>query len=330
MLGVKIKMNTLLKVENLKTSFFTKSGEVEAIRGIDFTIGHGEIVGLVGESGSGKSVTAKSIMGLIKEPGKIIDGKIIFKDKDLAQLSKAEMSKVNGNEIAMIFQDPLSSLNPVFTIGDQLGDVIRKNKKLSRKEVQDIMIAQLKRVGIPSPEERIQNYPHEFSGGQRQRIMIAMALCCEPDFLIADEPTTALDVTIQAQILELLKSIRDYEQKSILLITHDLGVVAEVCDRVVVMYGGHIMEEGDVFDIFDKAKHPYTIGLLQSIPKLDREKEDRLKAIEGYAPSLINPPPGCPFAPRCSLATEKCHKELPEMKSYGNQQARCWQIEVNE
>lgn len=330
MLGVKIKMNTLLKVENLKTSFFTKSGEVEAIRGIDFTIGHGEIVGLVGESGSGKSVTAKSIMGLIKEPGKIIDGKIIFKDKDLAQLSKAEMSKVNGNEIAMIFQDPLSSLNPVFTIGDQLGDVIRKNKKLSRKEVQDIMIAQLKRVGIPSPEERIQNYPHEFSGGQRQRIMIAMALCCEPDFLIADEPTTALDVTIQAQILELLKSIRDHEQKSILLITHDLGVVAEVCDRVVVMYGGHIMEEGDVFDIFDKAKHPYTIGLLQSIPKLDREKEDRLKAIEGYAPSLINPPPGCPFAPRCSLATEQCHKELPEMKSYGNQQARCWQIEVNE
>lgn len=322
-------MKAILEVSNLKTSFFTKTGEVEAVRGIDFEIANGEIVGLVGESGSGKSVTAKSIMGLIKEPGKIIEGSVLFKGKNLTTLKDNERSAVNGKEIAMIFQDPLSSLNPVFTIGEQIGDVIRKHKKLNKKELKSLIAKQLNRVGIPSPEERMDSYPHEFSGGQRQRVMIAMALSCEPDLLIADEPTTALDVTIQAQILELLKSIRDKEKKSILLITHDLGVVAEVCDRVVVMYGGHIMEEGNVFDIFDTPKHPYTIGLLDSIPKMDRATDEKLKAIEGYAPSLINPSAGCPFAPRCIFASEKCHKELPDMKNYGNQKARCWNLEVS-
>lgn len=315
----------LLEVKGLKTSFYTEEGEVEAVRGIDFEIKKGEILGLVGESGSGKSVTAKSIMGLIQNPGEIKSGSIKFQGKELIGLSQKEYNGINGKDIAMIFQDPLSSFNPLFTIGHQIGDVMNRHGKKT-KNLKDRIIDQLRKVGIPSPKERIDSYPHEFSGGQRQRGMTAMSLSCSPDLIIADEPTTALDVTIQAQILNLLRNISLEEEKSILLITHDLGVVAEVCDRVIVMYGGHIMEEGSVFDLFDTPKHPYTKGLLNSIPSLE-SKTKYLKTIEGSAPSLINSPKGCPFAERCKVSMEKCHIDLPLFKSYGQQRARCWQLE---
>jgi len=315
----------LLEVKELKTSFYTEEGEVEAVRGIDFEIKKGEILGLVGESGSGKSVTAKSIMGLIQNPGEIKSGSIKFQGKELIGLSQKEYNEINGKDIAMIFQDPLSSFNPLFTIGHQIGDVMNRHGKKT-KNLKNKIIEQLRKVGIPSPKERVDSYPHEFSGGQRQRGMTAMSLSCSPELIIADEPTTALDVTIQAQILNLLKKISLEEKKSILLITHDLGVIAEVCDRVIVMYGGHIMEEGSVFDIFDTPKHPYTKGLLNSIPSLE-SKTKYLKTIEGSAPSLINPPKGCPFAKRCKVAKEKCHIDLPLFKSYDKQKARCWQLE---
>lgn len=317
--------NKLLKVKNLSTSFFTHSGEVKAVRSVHFSLNKGEVIGIVGESGSGKSVTSMSIMGLIKNPGKIVDGEILFKGKDLINKSKKEMLSIRGNEIAMIFQDPMTSLNPLYTVGQQMIDVIRKNENSSKKKAREKAIEMLTLVGIPSPEKRIDGYPHEFSGGMRQRVMIAMALSCKPDLLIADEPTTALDVTIQAQILDLMKDLKEKTNTSIILITHDLGVVAEICSKIIVMYGGMIMEEGTVREIFYNPKHPYTEGLLKSVPRLDLDKRERLVPIQGSTISLLNPPEGCPFAERCPYSLDICSKKCPPYFDIDrNHRAMCW------
>lgn len=302
----------LLDVKNLKTSFFTHVGEVKAIRGVDFHLSKGEAIGIVGESGSGKSVTSLSVMRLLLNPGKIIDGEVLFNGEDLANKTDKEMQHIRGNEISMIFQDPMTSLNPVYTIGDQIMEAIIKHQKVSKEEARKKAIDMLEIVGIPSPEKRIKQYPHEFSGGMRQRAMIAMALSCEPQLLIADEPTTALDVTIQAQILELMKDLKDRLNTSIILITHDLGVVVDVCSRILVMYGGLIMEEGTSEEIFYNPKHPYTLGLLRSIPKIsEKSDKQRLIPIDGTPPDLLKPPQGCPFAPRCDFAMKICIEQIP-------------------
>lgn len=313
----------ILELKTLKTSFFTHLGEVQAVRGIDYHLDRGEALGIVGESGSGKSVSSMSIMGLLQHPGKVKEGEVHFKGDNLLNKSTKEMMDIRGNEIAMIFQDPMTSLNPVYTVGDQIIEVIRKHQKLSKKEARMRAIEMLKMVGIPAPESRIDNYPHEFSGGMRQRAMIAIALACEPDLLIADEPTTALDVTIQAQILKLMKDLKEKINTSIILITHDLGVVADVCSRVIVMYGGLIMEEGDVKDIFYNPKHPYTVGLLKSVPNL--EVKERLVPIDGTPPDLLHPPKGCPFAARCEHTMNICLEEQPAYYSAREgHRAMCW------
>lgn len=313
----------LLNVKNLKTSFFTKQGEVQAVRGVDFEVYQGEVLGIVGESGSGKSVTSKSIMQILGTTGKIKNGEILFKGEDLLKKSNRELMKIRGKEIAMVFQDPMTALNPVYTVGKQMIDVIRKHSKMTKKEARAKAIEILKSVGVPSPEQRIQGYPHELSGGMRQRVMIAMALSCEPDLLIADEPTTALDVTIQAQILELMKNLKKEKESSIMLITHDLGVVAEVCDRIAVMYGGLIMECGKAKDIFENPNHPYTIGLMQSMPKIDQN--DRLIPIEGMPPDLCDPPMGCPFANRCMDRLEICESKMPpSVEIEKGHRSNCW------
>ncbi len=313
----------LLDIKGLKTSFFTHLGEVQAVRGIDYYLDKGEALGIVGESGSGKSVSSMSIMGLLQHPGKVKEGEITFKGEKLLEKTNKEMMNVRGNEIAMIFQDPMTSLNPVYTIGNQIIEVIREHQKVDKKEARKRAIEMLRLVGIPAPEKRIDNYPHEFSGGMRQRAMIAIALACKPDLLIADEPTTALDVTIQAQILKLMKELKDKVNTSIILITHDLGVVADVCSRVVVMYGGLIMEEGKVEDIFYDPKHPYTVGLLKSVPNL--EVKERLVPIDGTPPDLLHPPKGCPFAARCEHAMNICLEEQPKYYSAKKgHRAMCW------
>lgn len=302
----------LLEVKGLRTSFFTHVGEVKAIRGVDFHLNRGEAIGIVGESGSGKSVTSLSIMRLLLNPGKVTGGEILFGGEDLLKKTEKEMQSIRGNEISMIFQDPMTSLNPVYTIGNQIMEAILKHQKLSKAEARQKAIEMLRLVGIPSPEKRIGQYPHEFSGGMRQRAMIAMSLSCEPQLLIADEPTTALDVTIQAQILELMKDLKDRLNTSIILITHDLGVVVDVCSRIIVMYGGLIMEEGSGDEIFYDTKHPYTLGLLKSIPKMtDRASKQRLVPIDGTPPDLLKPPAGCPFAPRCDYAMRICMEHQP-------------------
>lgn len=316
----------LLQVKNLHTSFFTHVGEVKAIRGIDFHLDKGEAIGIVGESGSGKSVTSLSVMRLLVYPGKVVEGEIVFKGQHLEKMTEKEMQHIRGNEISMIFQDPMTSLNPVFTIGNQIKEAIRTHQKLSGKELEKKAIEMLDMVGIPSPEKRLKQYPHEFSGGMRQRAMIAMALSCEPSLLIADEPTTALDVTIQAQILQLMKHLKDHLSSSIILITHDLGVVADVCSRILVMYGGLIMEEGTTREIFYHPQHPYTLGLLKSIPKLaDKENKERLIPIEGTPPDLLKPPVGCPFAPRCQYAMSVCMERQPPLASLSEtHRSACW------
>jgi len=321
----------LLDVKGLKTSFFTHVGEVKAIRGVDFYIDKGEALGIVGESGSGKSVTSMSVMRLLQKPGKVIDGEIIFGGEDLMQKSEKDMQSIRGNEISMIFQDPMTSLNPVYTVGDQIVEAIVKHQKLSKSDARKKAIEMLKLVGIPSPEKRIDNYPHEFSGGMRQRAMIAMALSCEPKLLIADEPTTALDVTIQAQILELMKDLKDRLNTSIILITHDLGVVADLCSRIIVMYGGLIMEEGSADDIFYRAKHPYTHGLIKSIPKITQKGDkEKLCPIPGSPPDLLNPPKGCPFASRCDSAMKICMEKMPEYTFVEQgHRAACWLLHPN-
>ena len=307
----------LLSVRNLKTSFFTHVGEVKAVRGISFDLNQGEVLGIVGESGSGKSVTSLSIMGLLQHPGRVVDGEIFFQDKDILSYSKRQMRRVRGKEIAMIFQDPMTSLNPVYTVGNQIVEMILEHEKMTKAQARERAIEMLRLVGIPSPEKRIHNYPHEFSGGMRQRAMIAMALACSPKLLIADEPTTALDVTIQAQILNLIKELNHKLDMTTILITHDLGVVATLCDKVAVMYGGLIMEDASADDIFYHPQHPYTMGLIDSIPRVTGGEKQRLKPIPGTPPNLINPPKGCRFSSRCFKKCQGCDEILPEMKDVG-------------
>lgn len=314
----------ILEVKNLETSFFTHVGEVKAVRNISFSVKKGEILGIVGESGSGKSVSLMSMMRLIEHPGKVKSGEVFFEGEDLLKKKEKEMLDVRGKEIAMVFQDPMSSLNPVYRIGNQIVESIRYHEKVSKSEARKRAVELLKMVGIPSAEERLNSYPHEFSGGMRQRVMIAMALACHPKLLIADEPTTALDVTIQLQILRLMEQIREKEGTTIMLVTHDLGVVAELCERVIVMYGGKIMEEGSVEDIFYNAKHPYTKGLLNSIPSVENSKE-RLIPIPGSPPDLLNPPKGCPFCYRCSEARKICMEMEPSFHQISeSQRCACW------
>lgn len=318
-------MENLLEIKNLSTSFFTHVGEVKAVRDVSFALKKGEALGIVGESGSGKSVTMMSMMKLLTDTGKIIDGSIMFDGEEITSIKERDMKKIRGNKIAMIFQDPMTSLNPVLRVETQMIEALRLHKGLSKEEAIKVSIDMLKLVGIPSPEERLKQYPHEFSGGMRQRVMIAMALSCQPKLLIADEPTTALDVTIQAQILELLKDIKEKLNTSIILITHDLGVVADVCNKINVMYGGRIVEKGDKRDIFYNPRHPYTWGLLDSVPNPNTLIRERLKPIEGQPPDLLKPPMGCPFAPRCAYTMNICLNKMPEEFKISNSHiAACW------
>jgi len=318
-------MGKILEVNNLQTSFFTHLGEVQAVRGSNFTMDEGDILGIVGESGSGKSVTALSVIGLIDEPGKIKNGEIIFDGADLTKLSNKELSDLRGNDISMIFQDPMTSLNPVFTIKNQMIEVIRRHTDMSKSEAKKHAIKMLDLVGIPEAAERISSYPHEFSGGMRQRVMIATALSCDPKLLIADEPSTALDVTIQAQILELMLKMQKELKTSIILITHDLGVIAEVCTSIIVMYGGMIMEKGTVDEIFYEASHPYTIGLHKSVPSMNRKSKERLVPIAGSPPDLLKPPAGCPFSPRCEHAMQICLEQAaPMFEISKTHTSACW------
>ena len=313
----------LLEVENLQTEFKVKRGTVKAVNNVSFGVEKGEILAIVGESGSGKSVTSLSVMGLIREPGKVTGGKIIFDGENLVGKSNKEMNKIRGDKISMIFQEPMTSLNPVYKIGDQIMESILTHTDLSKEEAKKTAIKMLDLVGIPSPEQRMEDYPHQMSGGMRQRVMIAMALSCNPQLLIADEPTTALDVTIQAQILELIDKLRNKIGMAVLLITHDLGVVAETADRVVVMYCGKIVEQADVKDIFTDPLHPYTKGLLASIPRLEEDR-DRLYMIKGMVPDPTELPKGCSFADRCENCMEKCKEHMPALVDVGGRMVRCF------
>ncbi len=303
----------LLQVKDLKVSFRTEDGIVHAVDGISFTVSEGEVVGIVGESGSGKSVTMMSVMRLITDPNAIYEGEIVYKGRNLMGLSRDAMREVRGEEIAMIFQDPMTSLNPVYTIGWQIEEQLNEHYDLKKGQARGRTIELLAQVGIPKPAQRIDDYPHQFSGGMRQRVMIALALSCNPDLLIADEPTTALDVTIQAQILELINNLKRDFGSAVALITHDLGVVADIADRILVMYAGRIVEEGDKEQIFYDPQHPYTWGLLGSIARLDRPRTRRLTAIAGQPPSLIKRPRGCSFRPRCPQAFDRCSVEDPAL-----------------
>jgi len=314
----------LLEVENLEVSFFTRRGVVQAVRGTTFEIARGETVGLVGESGSGKSVTSLAILGLIELPGKITSGDVRWKGTSLLDSAgRKRIKQIRGKELAVVFQDPMTSLNPLFTVRSQIGEVLHHHLGMGRKQSEERVVELLDLVGIPSPRERAKAYPHELSGGQRQRVMIAMALACEPELLIADEPTTALDVTIQAQILELIAEIQERLGLAVLLVTHDLGVVAGVCNRVVVMYGGKIMERGGAADVFEHPGHPYTAGLLRSTPRLDLVQH-RLVGIDGSPPNMIEPPPGCPFSPRCPIAFDRCAEPPPFVPAENGREVACW------
>ena len=322
----------MLDVDGLKTYFYTKEGEVPAVDGVSFDIRKGETLGLVGESGSGKSVSALSVLRLVPDPpGKIVDGDIWFDDRDLTTLSDREMRGIRGNDISMIFQEPMTSLNPVYTVGNQIIEAITLHQDVDYAEAREMGIDMLEKVGIPAPDERIDEYPHQMSGGMKQRVMIAMALACNPKLLIADEPTTALDVTIQAQILDLLKELQEDLDMSILFITHDLGVIAETCDYVAVMYGGRIVEYGDVETIFENPSHPYTIGLFSSLPQIEvegRKRKDRLYVIPGMVPSPQNFPSGCRFRDRCDFATEECSKLPPDVElEEPKHRSKCWYAE---
>ncbi|MDI6887898.1 MAG: ABC transporter ATP-binding protein [Candidatus Thermoplasmatota archaeon] len=319
----------LLKIENLKTHFYTYKGVVRAVDGINLEIKEDEILGLVGESGCGKTVTALSILKLLSSNARIVEGKIIFEGLDIVSLKEERLRNIRGSKIAMIFQEPMSSLNPVYTIGNQLVEtVLLHNREYSKKQAREKAIELLKLVKIPLPKKVIDQYPHELSGGMRQRCMIAMALVCKPKLLIADEPTTALDVTTESQILELIKELKSELRHSVLLITHDLGIVAELCDRVAVMYAGKIVECSDVKTIFTAPKHPYTVGLLNAIPKFTEKR--RLEAIEGMPPDLISLPKGCRFAPRCKFATSDCKEREPELRSLGKgHEIACFKIIEN-
>ncbi len=313
----------LLRVRGLKTYFETEEGAVQAVDGVDLTLRRGEMLGIVGESGSGKSVTSLSIMRLIQSPGKIVAGEILFDGNNLLQANEDQMRKIRGNRISMIFQQPTTSLNPVFRVGDQIIEALQIHQGLTVEEARQRCIELLGMVGLPDPARRLRQYPHELSGGQCQRVMIAMALACNPELLIADEPTTALDVTIQAQILDLMKDLREKIDTAIILITHDMGVVAEMADTVAVMYAGQIVEYADVRSLFTDPKHPYTQGLLASVPVLGQTREE-LAVIPGTVPGLINPPQGCRFANRCAHRFERCDEPIELLEKEDKRQVRCW------
>jgi peptide/nickel transport system ATP-binding protein len=317
--------DALLEVRGLSTDFVMNKGTVHAVIDVSFSVRAGEVLAIVGESGSGKSVTSLSVMGLLQPPGRVVAGEILYKGRDLAALSPREMRDIRGNHISMIFQEPMTSLNPVFTIENQLTESIRTHMKLDRKAALARAIDMLRLVGIPSPERRIRDYPHQMSGGMRQRVMTAMALSCDPELLIADEPTTALDVTIQAQILALLSDLREKIGMAVLLITHDLGVVAETADRVVVMYCGQVVEETTALELFERPLHPYTLGLLESIPTMeDTDSEEPLYMIPGMVPNPLNMPKGCAFAARCARRMERCSREMPELYEAEGRRLRCF------
>jgi oligopeptide transport system ATP-binding protein len=317
----------LVDIEHERLSFFTPAGEVKALNDVSIRMKEGEVLGIVGESGSGKSVTAYSIMGLTAENGKIIGGSVEFNGRRIDKMSEAELRKIRGKEVSIIFQDPMTSLNPVYTIGNQIEEVLKLHVNMKGKEAHDRAVELLSLVGINEPEKRVKQYPHELSGGMRQRVMIAIALACEPKLLIADEPTTALDVTIQAQILELMQELKKKLGMGIILITHDLGVVASMCDHIAVMYAGEIVEYGTSDDIFYRTKHEYTRGLLRSIPKFYEQEYEKLIPIEGQPVDLLNPPKGCPFAPRCDSCMKICLREKPEAIAENEHFARCWLLQ---
>lgn len=300
----------ILDIRNLKSHFFTAKGEVPAVDGVTIQVPPGKIIGIVGESGCGKSMTAMSVMGLLRYPGRVVEGSITLDGRDITHLSPRELAKVRGNEISMIFQEPMTSLNPVYPVGRQVREAILQHQKISKEEARKRVLEIFQAVGIPEPEKRYNSYPHQLSGGLRQRVMIGMAMVCRPKVMIADEPTTALDVTIEAQILQLMKKLCREQGTSIILITHNMGVVAEICDYVYVMYAGKVMEQAETFELFEHTEHPYTAGLLKSIPRLD-EKVDRLYTIEGVVPNLLHLPAGCNFCTRCKEASERCFMEKP-------------------
>ncbi len=310
-------MKPLLEVKSLRTSFFTEAGEVRAVDGVSFSVAPGKLLGIVGESGSGKSACMLSIMRLLPESARIVDGEIIFEDQDLLKLSEPEMRHVRGARIAMIFQEPMTSLNPVFTIGSQIGEAVRLHQRTNRAETRNRTIEALRMVGIADPEHRIDDYPHQLSGGMRQRVMIAMALSCNPRLLIADEPTTALDVTIQAQILDLIRELQVRLGLAVILVTHDLGIVAEYADDVTILYAARVMEQAPTAELFRNPLNPYTRGLLESIPGIDGSRQRRLQAIPGSIPSALNPPAGCRFHPRCVRAIPKCSDAEPPLENKG-------------
>ena len=320
------KKQKLLEVKNLHVSFFTPAGEVKAVNGISYDVDYDEVMGIVGESGSGKSVEAYSIIGLLQSPGKVMEGSITLEGEDMLAKTPSEMINYRGSQVAMIFQNPMTCLNPVYTIGNQLTEALRAHdKSISKEDADKRAMEMLEQVGINNVEKRMKQYPHELSGGMRQRVMIAMGLICHPKLLIADEPTTALDVTIQAQILELMKELQKKNHMGIIFITHNLGVVAEVCDKVSVMYAGKMVEQGPVDDIFYEPGHPYTMGLLRSMPRVDAESYERLIPIEGTPVDMLNPPEGCPFAPRCEHAMKVCLQKMPPYVELGdNHRAACW------
>ncbi|WP_323750319.1 ABC transporter ATP-binding protein [Marinobacter sp.] len=315
----------LLEVKNLDVRFAVRGGDLTALRGISFSLDKGERLGLVGESGAGKSVAAFSILNLIAKPGYIAGGQILFEGKDLAAMSERELRKIRGNRIAMIFQDPMMTLNPVLTIGTQMVEAILAHRKISKKEARGIALDRLKKVQIPSPETRLDQYPHELSGGMRQRVIIAIALLLDPEVIIADEPTTALDVTIQAEVMDLLLHLCEQENVALMLITHDLGVVSQVTQRMLVMYSGRIIEQGPTRDVIDNAQHPYTRGLINALPQMG-EPGARLFQIPGSMPSLKNVPTGCPFHPRCQYATDECRQAMPEYVRAGNADVACFEV----
>ena len=321
-------MAKLLEVRDLTTHFFTEDGVVNAVDGISYELEEGEVLGIVGESGCGKSVSALSLMRLVPfPPGRIVKGEVLFEGEDLMQVDDSEMRNIRGNQISMVFQEPMTSLNPVLTVERQLTEALQLHKGMDKAQARERALELLRLVGISDATSRIKNYPHQFSGGMRQRVMIAMAISCDPKLIIADEPTTALDVTIQAQILELMKSLSAEFGTALIIITHNLGVVARYADRVIVMYAGKIIEEGSSQEIYHNPKHPYTLGLLNSVPRLDRDKQEKLDPIEGMPPDLIDLPVGCSFAPRCKYAFEKCTQETPPlMEVKDGHESACWRI----
>ena len=325
-LGVAVEKKLLLEVKNLKTWFYTPDGIVKAVNGVSFTLNEGEALGLVGESGCGKSVSAMTLMRLIPTPpGRIVEGEVLFEGKDLLKLNDEGIRRIRGNDIAMIFQDPMTSLNPVLTIGRQIGEALELHKGMSRDQSRRRTVELLELVGIPAAKSRVDDYPHQFSGGMRQRVMIAMALSCDPKLLIADEPTTALDVTIQAQILDLIMQLRRDLGMAVIMITHDLGVVAGVADKINVMYSGYIVESAPAQELFSKPRHPYTLGLLRSIPRIDEPRKEKLIPIEGLPPDLIDAPTGCPFMPRCTYKVDRCVEENPSLEPVDvGHNIACW------